>query len=200
MVHWFPTSNCREGKFVSLNDESQKSFKWKTCPSDWLCLYANYSRDDVASLRQKSQETSATLSTKDSEDYDCGLQPFDEGHVERNLVNDVRIRSSSSLKLLARRSDLDVLAEEHARRMASNQAVKHSKLDKVLDGIQSQQHKYEQLGENVGRGRTLLRANERMMEEASNVWNILDSRYTEMGMATAKGKDGKVYICQLFRG
>jgi len=30
--------------------------------------------------------------------------------------------------------------------------------------------------------------------------NILSNKYTEFGMGTAKGSDGKLYMVQLFRG
>jgi len=56
------------------------------------------------------------------------------------------------------------------------------------------------IGENVAKGSSILEIHQHMMEKSSkNRRNMLDDKYRQVGMATAKGKSGKtLYLCQIF--
>ena len=54
------------------------------------------------------------------------------------------------------------------------------------------------LGENVGSGKCMERIHYKMLEHASNYANMIDRRYEELDVATVRGSDGVIYLCQLF--
>lgn len=209
----FALVHNRDGKFVSLDEHqassSSKKSKWETCSSDWLALYANSMHADLAKIREQQQKKleggtiesasmTHTLTTFSSSFADLmDNQPFDDWDDETSIINDARAGRNAGLKPLVRCDDLDALARQQVIRMASSKTVKHSDLNKLLGQMTGVNHK---LGENVSRGKTWSSGHRKIMDEASNYCNVIDPKYREMGVATAKGKDGKIYICQLFRG
>lgn len=111
------------------------------------------------------------------------------------LVNQERTRRLTAP--LTRLHELDELAREHAKRMAEACALFHSS----PDDVQTSFHRpCRRLGENVKRGDSIINIHKAMMKDFADRSNILDRRYTNMGMGTAKGSDGHLYLCQLFRG
>jgi hypothetical protein len=56
------------------------------------------------------------------------------------------------------------------------------------------------LGDNVAKGDTIREIRREMMTISSDANNILDSRYSHLGMATAKASDGELCICQILCG
>lgn len=56
------------------------------------------------------------------------------------------------------------------------------------------------MGENVASGANIREIHKEMMKVPTDRHNILHRRYVNFGMATAPGKDGKLYLCQVFRG
>ena len=207
MPQLFDLANSRQGKFFSL-DHTQRPSKraaWKTCKIEWVHLYAQAMRDDIGTMMDRveqklngeiSQTTGTCLSTIESE-HDRAVQPFDEGDFETSILNEDRPRHNARLTPLVRSKDLDALAECQVQKMAKACKVKHSNLSKLLEQMTGVSNK---IGENVGRGRTFVGGHGKMNGEASNFWNLIDAKYSEVGIATAEGMDGKVYICQLFRG
>lgn len=112
-------------------------------------------------------------------------------------------RSRHAIAPLKRSRELDTAARWHAEEMAARNKVRHSDPSSLQAHLLTTD--YEILGENVAvgdsKGRKCLRnLHEKMMLDFGNFNNIMDKRYTEMGMATHKSKDGKLYICQVFRG
>lgn len=195
----FSFTPSREGKFISTKQVEGplacgKATKWKTCPIDWITLYAKDLRDAEQSNTGCTFDFSSTTTDTDTE-----VKPIEETEdVELSLVNDLRVNKTSGLvRPLTRSPELDGLAKWHVQRMANAQKVKHTQPSEVLTRVDWGTTK---LGENVGRGISFFAAHRKMMKEASNFSNLVDPQYHEMGIATARGNDGKIYICQLFRG
>jgi hypothetical protein len=92
---------------------------------------------------------------------------------------------------LKRNPVLDERAREHARDMAAQGRLIHPDLD-ILPTTA------KRLGANVGRGSSVNDVHNGMMASESDKNNIIDRRFVSMGVGTAKGADGGIYLCQLF--
>jgi uncharacterized protein YkwD len=111
------------------------------------------------------------------------------------MVN--KARSAKLIAPLHRLTELDEIARQHAERMAAEADVFHSS----PSTIQEQFHRpCRRLGENVAKGADIHSIHAKMLQNTANRNNILDRRFTHMGMATSKGADGSLYLCQVFRG
>jgi len=92
---------------------------------------------------------------------------------------------------------LNDLAKQHAEAMAAATSVHHSvssvsELQRLLGS--------EKVGENIQRGDSILKMHHETMHcNAVNRSNVLSLHFTEIGLGSAQGKDGKIYSCQLFR-
>ena len=120
---------------------------------------------------------------------------FSSNHV---LVN--RERIFKGLKPLKRCIRLDELARIHAETMARQQKVTSSvaTVKQLQDKLGSMR-----VGENTLRGDTIRGIHCEMMKSANQPQcraNVLASNFTKFGMGTALGKDGKLYLVQLFCG
>jgi hypothetical protein len=98
---------------------------------------------------------------------------------------------------LRRMPGMDELAREHARAMAEDQELFHTAPAVLQDALGKQCGR--RIGENVTRGANLHKIHKAMMESVADRNNILDRRFTCMGVGTAKASDGTLYLCQLFR-
>lgn len=120
---------------------------------------------------------------------------FSSNHI---MVNEERIKRM--IAPLSRLRELDEMARRHAEEMAKSQSLYHS--DPAT--ITNQFHRpFRRMGENVSRGSNLRNIHTNMMvttEQRPDRYNILHRCYTHMGMGTAKGEDGQLYLCQIFRG
>lgn len=117
---------------------------------------------------------------------------FSSNHV---MVN--KERTERMIAPLTRLSELDAIARAHAEAMAAQGRLFHSNPHQVQSEFH---HEMRRLGENVARGCCIREIHAAMMKNRSDKNNILDRRYTNMGMATATGEDGMLYLCQVFRG
>jgi uncharacterized protein YkwD len=118
---------------------------------------------------------------------------FASNHV---MVNNER--TSHMVAPLVRRSELDAAARAHAEDMARRGEVYHSKPQEIRSSLCGASRR---LGENVARGTDIRAIHAGMMKNVSDRNNMLDRRYTNMGMATARGpNDGLLYLVQVFRG
>jgi uncharacterized protein YkwD len=113
------------------------------------------------------------------------------------LIN--RERILRDLPVLSRSIFLDEVARLHAKKTAHNQSITHSA--ETAEALQSTL-KSDMVGENVQRGTSIREMHTRTMD--SNLSNpsrrnTLSKYFTEFGVGTAKGADGKLYLCQLFR-
>jgi len=114
------------------------------------------------------------------------MDKFANNHV---LVN--RARSDAGLPFLYRSRRLDALAQQHARTMVSKRSVFHSPL--------LAEKKKTVGGENVLRGQSILQMHrDTMKHDPKGRANILSPLFDEFGMGTAKDKEGRLYLVQLF--
>merc|ERR1712226_1269210 len=119
---------------------------------------------------------------------------YSSNHV---LVNQERAKRFAAP--LIRMRGLDEIARIHAEQMAQDQQVYHVNLDALRIALQKVPH--QRLGVNVQRGTSIRDIHECMMKTSlSNKNNIVDRRFTHMGMGTAVDSNGTLYLCQVFRG
>jgi uncharacterized protein YkwD len=140
-----------------------------------------------------------------------------EGH---ELINQTRMEHG--IRPLQRCIRLDALAAQHATVMAKRGAVRHSVNTIHALQVKLAKRPEEDVGENVSRGRCMAQIHRDMTrttrsstmppapttpaaitqyEEASTPLrdNILSSVFYQVGMGMARGKDGYLYLCQLFQ-
>lgn len=122
-----------------------------------------------------------------------GTWYFSSNHV---LVNQERTRRT--MAPLIRMVELDQLARIHAEQIAEEEELRHVDADALRYALKY--IPYRRLGENVARGKDIRSIHNDMMSTLSNKNNIVDRRFTHMGMGTAVGKNGELYLCQIFRG
>lgn len=114
--------------------------------------------------------------------------------------NHIMVNQARSVKLIAplhRLTGLDEIAKQHADKMAAEENVFHSSPSTIQEQFQ---RPCRRLGENVAQGTDIRIIHAKMMQNTANRNNILDRRFTHMGMATSRGSDGSLYLCQVFRG
>jgi hypothetical protein len=126
--------------------------------------------------------------------------PQHSGYYSSNHIMINSERTRRLIPPLARLPKLDDLARNQAALMASARELSHA------DPVNLQDHLGQQyclrLGENVTRGPNLRDIHQSMMasSSAADRNNILDRRFTYMGIGTAKATNGTLYLCQMFRG
>jgi hypothetical protein len=111
------------------------------------------------------------------------------------LVNEERTKKG--VAPLARNRTLDDFAREKAKAMAELGQLCHAdpvEIQKAFGKASSR------LGSNVARGSSVSEIHEAMKRSISDINNVRDRRFTLIGVGTAKGEDGKLYLCQIFRG
>lgn len=118
---------------------------------------------------------------------------FANNHVMVNMM-----RNDVCLEPLKRSLELDEMARCHAKNMAMTGMVVHS-VDslKELGALLNS----KRVGENVQRGPSIHKMHQAAAQDRDStiLKNILNENFREFGMATCKGRDGKLYMCQLFR-
>ena len=142
--------------------------------------------------------------------------PFASAHV---LINSERQRRT--VQPLRRCPPMDEIARRQAKVMAEAGKLEHTKdsvqlHDEIVDILQKIENKIDdcdkvdenspvpkqrqdrRIGENVWRGNTIKDIHRIMMKNVSQRNNILHRRFVYMGVGTAKGEDGLLYLCQIF--
>ena len=113
-----------------------------------------------------------------------------------NMVNHERARLH--LAPLVSSPELDRLAELHCHHMAESRNVYHSvhSIDELVAQLQS-----PHAAENVQRGDSIAGMHRETLAQPNSVnyCNLVSTVFTEFGSAACRGRDGKVYHCQLFR-
>jgi hypothetical protein len=153
--------------------------------SDPENIDAELESDPVAALGKVMAQSKKLPST----DYYCS------NHI---MVNDERVKRM--IAPLSRLRELDDLARYHAESMAQSQQLFHSDPTAITHVFQ---RPFRRMGENVLSGTNIREIHTSMMDKqelCSDKYNILHRCYTHMGMGTAKGDDGQLYLCQIFRG
>jgi len=110
---------------------------------------------------------------------------------DNSLINQERLKNN--LPAMKRSSYLEQLAKAHARSMASRCNVVHSANNAKELG---KRLKSDVVGENVQSGKSIRGMHAAQSEVLRQ--NILGD-FNQYGMGTARGADGKLYLCQLFR-
>jgi uncharacterized protein YkwD len=150
-------------------------------------------RTNVNSTEKNRKITTKPSSVVQNQSEPCWWHTSN-GHV---MIN--RDRAVSRVPALYRSRRLDALAHEHAQCMAQEQAVFHS-----VDSLNALQLKLDskEVGENIQRGLSIQKMHHAMTwgsDSSPNRSNIISQKFNECGMGTAKGKDGLLYMVQLFR-
>lgn len=102
-------------------------------------------------------------------------------------------RASSRLHAYVSKADLVTAARQHAERMAKQGRLFHN------PNLGREVKNWRAVGENVGRGRSVAAIHDGFMKSTSHRANILDKRFTEVGMGTFVDPGGVIYVVQVFR-
>lgn len=114
------------------------------------------------------------------------------------LVNAERQWGNPDLSPLKRSRELDEIAKWQAENMAKASRAYHSDPTELCSRLVTRPE--HRLGENVAQGENLRELHGIMKQHSANYANMMDERYNEMGMATAKSANGDWFLCQIFRG
>lgn len=82
--------------------------------------------------------------------------------------------------------------------MAAKGAVFHHNAPDLCEALETEP--MLRLGENVVSGADPLDMHMQMLEFVTNYTNMVDGRYEDVGLASARGSDGQFYLCVIFRG
>lgn len=121
-----------------------------------------------------------------------GTSHYASNHI---MVNKERAKRVTAP--LVRLHELDELARKQARRMADQRQLFHSFPGEIQLNFSRPSRRF---GENIARGASIQNIHNEMMRIRGDCNNILDRRYTNMGMGSVRGSDGNLYLCQIFRG
>ena len=94
---------------------------------------------------------------------------------------------------LSERRRLNQVAQHWARWMATHRTVRHNPY------ITGQCGNWQSLGENVGRGPSESAIQRAFMQSPDHRANILDRAFTQIGIGIARGRDGRLYVDEVFR-
>jgi hypothetical protein len=114
--------------------------------------------------------------------------------------NHIMINNERAKRIIAplqRVPYIDELARGQATLMAADSKLFHTDPTDLQEKLGRQSGR--RVGENVASGPNLqVIHNKLMMQSVADKNNILDRRFTLMGIGTAKATDGTLYLCQIF--
>ena len=102
-------------------------------------------------------------------------------------------RSSAGLGAYSYAGDLAAAARGQAERMAASGELYHN------PNLGSEVGGWSRIGENVAFAGDWRGAHQVLMNSPDHRAQILDPGYTQMGVGTAEGKDGTLWVAQVFR-
>jgi hypothetical protein len=118
--------------------------------------------------------------------------------------NHIMINAERTQRLvppLRRERVLDQIAREHAQRMADMNKVVHMDGPVELHGkLIREGLSFQRLGVNIARGTSIQDIHKFMMAALAERNNIVDKRFSTMGVGTARTDNGTIYLCQVFGG
>jgi len=117
----------------------------------------------------------------------------DSGSEGQFVADTNSARSAHGLRHYAVSSDLTSVARRWAAHMAAHHQLAHN------PSFTSQVCCWSRIGENVGVGPNVSAIQRAFMASSSHRASILSSSYTQIGVGTARGSDGKLYVDELFR-
>lgn len=107
------------------------------------------------------------------------------------------LRASKGLPALAENHLLVTKAQRWAEHLASTGRLSHSKLSDGLEDL-----RWRALGENVAvhspTADTLKTIHDRLAASPEHRANMLDRRFTHLGVGVARSPDGRVWVVQVF--
>jgi uncharacterized protein YkwD len=144
-----------------------------------------------------SSSTSTVVPVRAAASSPCVCTDITCSHV---LINHTRQRWNSRLSPLKRSRELDEIACQHAQAMAASRMIFHPNPTELFESLSARPMR--RLGANVISGSNALDMHMNMLGLVANYTNMVDARYSEVGIATARapGTSGKLYLCVLFRG
>ena len=108
-----------------------------------------------------------------------------------------QLRSSQGVRMLKEHDVLTKKAEDWAQHMAATGVLAHSNLSSGLGGLQ-----WRMLGENVGYSSptsdTLKTIHDMFVKSAGHRANLLNSKFTHMGVGVAKDSRGRIWVAEVF--
>ena len=114
------------------------------------------------------------------------------------MVNAERQWGNPDLHPLKRSRELDDLARAHAQKMASASMAYHADPSDLLSKLTESPGC--RLGENVAKGVSLRELHNDMKKKGSIYANMMDNRYKEFGIGTARDANGDLFLCQIYLG
>lgn len=191
----------QEGKYESLCEEEPDVTSSESLSAGSLTSQDCHSSDDDCQSPRKSRkecslmaldcEQSSAIASKRSKELP-GTWYYSSNHI---MINNERTKNN--VHPLIRRSELDAVARWHAENMANADRVHHSNPQELKIKIGKS---CRRLGENIARGENIRAIHNRMIETPCDLRNLIDSRYLQFGMGTARGPSGDLFLCQIFRG
>ncbi|MDX6287418.1 MAG: hypothetical protein QOG53_2903 [Frankiales bacterium] len=127
-----------------------------------------------------------------------GMSPAHASSDESAFVSDINhARAQHGLSALKVSSQLTSVARRWSQHMASGgcgggQSICHN------DNLGSQVSGWQRIGENVGVGPNEDSIQNAFMNSSHHRANILDPKFTLVGVGTARGSDGRLYVTQDF--
>ena len=116
------------------------------------------------------------------------------GSAESELAADTNnARAGAGLPNYAYAGDLASVALGQAQRMANDGQIYHN------PNLGTEVANWRNVAENVGAGPDVNSVQQALMASSSHRANILSSTYTELGIGTATGGDGRLYVAEVFR-
>jgi hypothetical protein len=117
-----------------------------------------------------------------------------DGGTESQFVSATNsARASHGLPAYAVAGDLTSVARRWAAHMAAHEQLEHN------PSFTSEVCCWSQVGENVGVGPNVSAIQRAFMASSPHRANILSSSYTQVGIGTARGSDGRLYVDEIFR-
>lgn len=111
---------------------------------------------------------------------------------EQYLFNKTNeLRRSEGVNAMGGMDPLTSRARELAQGLAARGVLQHSDLQAM--GV-----RWTAAAENVGRGSSIEQVYSMLAASPSHHRNMVNPAYTNTGIGTARGKDGSVYVVQLF--
>lgn len=123
--------------------------------------------------------------------------PTNSWYYSSNHIMVNNERRKNFVHALTRKHELDSVAKWHAENMAGKDRLHHAVPEELQEKVG---RPCRVIGKNVFRGESVRAIHNEMMKSPSDVKNMLDRRYVQFGMATAKGKGGDLFLCQVFIG
>lgn len=121
------------------------------------------------------------------------LASADSGSDAQFVSDTNAARSQHGLRAYSVASDLTSIANRWAAHMAANRTLEHN------PNATSEVCCWQAMGENVGVGGSVSEIQQAFMASSPHRANILSSSYAEVGIGTARGSDGRLYVDELFR-